>query len=954
MAEGATSLKGLRAQYVAAAQAQADERRSQSVTSNVSSDTPPLDAKAPTKPVIDGSTLRTVERQRLAKQRRDEREKEMAAKEYQLLEKEKKTRLQYEKQVEERHRKLEEQRQKEQQKRVAVEEKRKQKQEEEKEHYEAVMRRTLERSQRVEQRQKRWSWGGALATEEESSNGVPENSLTPPLNLSDCPPPSSDSQTSTEDASDKRSTSTANLMKHSEPVMNKRLSSSSTALLNSPDRRTSLKKRSASLSRLGTKTSQPPQKVSQVEQAGTAEKKRSSSLSRLASNPRSAAAQPHKLPKEDLQARRSQNSPLESNIISRLLTPTQASLARSKSAVAISEAGQSFAESPLCPRSASASSMNPPVNPPNKPLRSRSTDRQNSTPDAAARDTTSAETAQKKIKEKRPSSPTSAAGQIGSPSPNMAKRPSSPSNTGARRPSSPSNTGARRPSSPSNTGARRPSSPSNTGARRPSSPSNTGARRPSSPSNTGARRPSSPSNTGARRPSSPSNTGARRPSSPSNTGARRPSSPSNTATKRSTSPSTVRSSPKNRPPSPNTFKQHPPSPTIIHKPLPVHRLPLASTGISATKKKNEKEGKPKSKAEAAGLEHEIVPMSEKEPSAAASTKTKDSEQRPGTTSAEEAAKILAENRRLAREQKEREEQERLLLEEAEKCRKEELKKKEAEASVHREQAARVQEEERKLAEEENQRKAEEERVCREKEEQERLAELQLQREEAEAKALEEAERQRLERELIMQQNQQERRARKERIAEIMKRTRADRQGESKDERSDGAVAEDSSEDEPRVEDADEVDSTDGIDELPDAAQECAELSDEAAADEVTEVNGVERTNNVGHRVNEDQPVDVSAMPKEDCVVSELFRVTEGSESVGHQNGKSSTWILEEFIDLGVCSKTTKLTVAPRDADGHNQNLIDAAGIPESHIIALEEHGGVTSLSKPIEETSVYH
>uniref|UniRef100_UPI00398EE9CD ensconsin isoform X10 n=1 Tax=Pristiophorus japonicus TaxID=55135 RepID=UPI00398EE9CD len=840
MAEGATSLKGLRAQYVAAAQAQADERRSQSVTSNVSSDTPPLDAKAPTKPVIDGSTLRTVERQRLAKQRRDEREKEMAAKEYQLLEKEKKTRLQYEKQVEERHRKLEEQRQKEQQKRVAVEEKRKQKQEEEKEHYEAVMRRTLERSQRVEQRQKRWSWGGALATEEESSNGVPENSLTPPLNLSDCPPPSSDSQTSTEDASDKRSTSTANLMKHSEPVMNKRLSSSSTALLNSPDR-------------------------------------------------------------------------------------------------------------------PSASSMNPPVNPPNKPLRSRSTDRQNSTPDAAARDTTSAETAQKKIKEKRPSSPTSAAGQIGSPSPNMAKRPSSPSNTGARRPSSPSNTGARRPSSPSNTGARRPSSPSNTGARRPSSPSNTGARRPSSPSNTGARRPSSPSNTGARRPSSPSNTGARRPSSPSNTGARRPSSPSNTATKRSTSPSTVRSSPKNRPPSPNTFKQHPPSPTIIHKPLPVHRLPLASTGISATKKKNEKEGKPKSKAEAAGLEHEIVPMSEKEPSAAASTKTKDSEQRPGTTSAEEAAKILAENRRLAREQKEREEQERLLLEEAEKCRKEELKKKEAEASVHREQAARVQEEERKLAEEENQRKAEEERVCREKEEQERLAELQLQREEAEAKALEEAERQRLERELIMQQNQQERRARKERIAEIMKRTRADRQGESKkDERSDGAVAEDSSEDEPRVEDADEVDSTDGIDELPDAAQECAELSDEAAADEVTEVNGVERTNNVGHRVNEDQPVDVSAMPKEDCVVSELFRVTEGSESVGHQNGKSSTWILEEFIDLGVCSKTTKLTVAPRDADGHNQNLIDAAGIPESHIIALEEHGGVTSLSKPIEETSVYH
>lgn len=38
----------------------------------------------------------------------------------------------------------------------------------------------------------------------------------------------------------------------------------------------------------------------------------------------------------------------------------------------------------------------------------------------------------------------------------------------------------------------------------------------------------------------------------------------------------------------------------------------------------------------------------------------------GTTSAEEAAKILAENRRLAREQKEREELEKLQLAEAEK------------------------------------------------------------------------------------------------------------------------------------------------------------------------------------------------------------------------------------------------------------------------------------------------
>ncbi|XP_067903172.1 ensconsin isoform X2 [Heterodontus francisci] len=920
MADGGLSLKGLRAQRVAAAQAQADERRSQSVNSPVSSDPPPVVAKAPTKPVIDGSTLKTVERQRLAKERREEREKEIAVREFQLIEKEKKARLQYEKQVEERHRKLEEQRQREQQKRVAVEEKRRQQQEEEKEHYEAVMRRTLERSQRLEQKQKRWSWGGALASENESSNGVPEHSLTPPLNLSDCPPPSSDSQASTEDGSavDKHSTSTANLMKQTQPEMSKRLSSSSTALRNSPDKGSSLKNRSASLNRLSSKTSQPPQKASQVEQAGTVEKKRSSSLNRLASNPRSSTPQSDK--KEDLQARRSQNSPLESNIISRLLTPTQSSLARSKSAAALSEAGQSSA--------ASARPINPPVNLQNKPLRSRSTDRQNSMAEATAKDAPSVEATQKQIKEKRPSSPASTSRRR-SPSPNLAKRPSWPASTGARR----------------------TPSPSSSGTRRPPSPSSSGTRRPPSPSSSGTRRPPSPSSTGTRRPPSPSSTGSRRPPSPSSTEAKRPPSPSSTVTNRSTSPSTIKSSPKNRPPPPSTFKQHPPSPTSVQKPLPVHRLPLASTGVSATKKKIEKEGKPKPKPEVTGPEHENGQMLEKEPLAISSSKTKDSEQKPGTTSAEEAAKILSENRRLARELKEREEQERLRLEEAERCRKEELKKKEAEESSRREEAH-VQEGERKLAEEENQRKAEEEKICRDQEEKERLADLQLQREEAEAKALEEAERQRVERERIMQQNQQERLERKKRIEEIMQRTRKPGKGESKKhERSDDAAADESSEDEPKNEDADEVDSTDGIDELQDNVQECTELSDEAAADEITELNGLEETNNVNDCLDKDRAVDVSTVPKEDCVVSELLRVNAVDQSVGHQNGKPSLWTLEDFIDLDACSKTTKLAVVPCGADVCNQNLIDTTGIPESHIIALQENRGVTSLTKPIEETS---
>ncbi|XP_051878118.1 ensconsin isoform X8 [Pristis pectinata] len=772
MAEGATSLKELRAQYVAAAQAQADERRSQSVNSPVLADPSPVIVKAPTKPVIDGSILKTVERQRLAKARREEKEKEMAAKEYQLLEKEKKARLQYAKQVEERQKKLEEQRQKEQQKRVAVEEKRKQKQEEEKERYEAVMRRTLERSQRLEQRQKRWSWGGAVSTEKENSNAV-----------------------------DKRSTSSANLMKQAGPVMNKRLSSSSTALPNSPDK-----------------------------------------------------------------ARRSQNSPMESSIISRLLMPTQSSLARSKSAAALPEAGQGSAESHLCPRSASAGPVNSPINAANKPLRSRSIDRQNLV-DAVAGGVTPVEATQKQVKEKRPSSPATTASRRRSPSPNLAKRPPSPSNPGARRPSSPS-------------------------------------------------------------------TGTRRPPSPSNTGARRPSSPLNTV-KRSISPSMVKSSPKNcpPPPPPSTFKPHPPSPTSVHKPLPVHRPPAASTGATATKRKMEKEGKPKQKLEVTGTEKE---------SSTSSSKSKDSEQKPGTTSAEEAAKILAENRRLAREQKEREEQARLRLAEAEKLRKEELKKKEAEEKVHREEAARVQREERKLAEEENQRKSEEERLCREREEQERLADLKLQREEAEAKAVEEAERQRLERERIMQQNQQERLERKKRIKEIMKRTRKDDQQQSKkDERMHDAAAEESSEDEPRNEDADEVDSTNGIDELQDQAQDGVELS-EAAGHEPTGLNGVNQTNNITVHLNKESVMGVSAVPKDNCVVSELLRVNEVGESIVHQNGKSSTWIIDEFIELGVCSKTdSKLTVAACDAEDCNQSIL------ESRSIGFEENGAVTSLTKPV-------
>ncbi|RMC12827.1 hypothetical protein DUI87_10352 [Hirundo rustica rustica] len=146
----------------------------------------------------------------------------------------------------------------------------------------------------------------------------------------------------------------------------------------------------------------------------------------------------------------------------------------------------------------------------------------------------------------------------------------------------------------------------------------------------------------------------------------------------------------------------------------------------------------------------------------------------GTTDPEEATRLLAEKRRLAREQREREEQERREREELERQKKEELSQRIAEERARREEEeARRQEAEkqRKDAEErekeERLRRQAEEREQKEKEEMERI---QKQKEE-EARQREEAERLRLEREKHFQREEQERLERKKRLEEIMKRTR---------------------------------------------------------------------------------------------------------------------------------------------------------------------------------------
>ncbi|XP_075813325.1 MAP7 domain-containing protein 2 isoform X5 [Microtus pennsylvanicus] len=134
----------------------------------------------PRQPGMDGF-LKSDERQRLAKERREEREKCLAAREQQILEKQKRAKLQYEKQIEERWRKLEEQRQREDQKRAAVEEKRKQKLREEEERLEAMMRRSLERTQQLELK-KKCSWAVSLASGPAGGrDGESEN--TPPFPL---------------------------------------------------------------------------------------------------------------------------------------------------------------------------------------------------------------------------------------------------------------------------------------------------------------------------------------------------------------------------------------------------------------------------------------------------------------------------------------------------------------------------------------------------------------------------------------------------------------------------------------------------------------------------------------------------------------------------------------------------------------------------------------------------
>ncbi|XP_041653021.1 MAP7 domain-containing protein 2 isoform X15 [Cheilinus undulatus] len=691
MAEVASTLKGLRAQMAAAAQAQAEERRSLAGNSPGPTNNAPAKPQG-CRPVIDGAALRIDDRLRVAKERREEADRQQALRESQIMERERKAKLQVERQMEERQKKVEEQRKKEEQKRLAVEEKRKQKQEEEKEHYEAVMRRTLERSQRVEQRQKRWSWGG-LSTD-------------------------SDGRTV-----DKRSTSTTNLKQPSEAAISRRLSSSSATLIKSPDK-------------------------------------------------------------------------------------TSAS----------------------------------PLHPPRGPVRSRSIDRQKS----GMTTSVSADGAlDPSLKDKQLASP------------------------------------------------------------------------------------------GRQRPPSPSSTSVRN---------RSPSPAPIPAPKRTPSPSAAKQSPKARPPSPGAMKQRPPSPQPASKPPPIQKPALTPTGPPTLRKRD---SKPKDLCPVQG-----VPLQSPD-----SSKTKDKDASSGTNSAAEAAKILAENRRLMREQKEKEEQLRQQREEEEKLRKEEEARLAEEARLKRLEEEKKLAEERKIKEEEEARLAEEDRLRLAEEEAVKQAELQREREEAEAKALEEAERVRQERDRIMQQNQQERMERKKRIEEIMKRTRKGDQSDSKRDsgEDDKCTPEDGDEGMDQM-NSETMSQSDDI--LMNAdTEECSLSSGEPSKqreEPLGSVNGKPETddkeNNNGFNTEENQAG--SPTPKGRLVEgSEFLNEQDASKVVTGVNGKSNQWSFEELIDLNVHSKTRPLM----EAEDCNQVLINCDSSSEGPRVAFEDKGTpvntLHSSNQPLEAMS---
>ncbi|KAM9782742.1 uncharacterized protein map7b [Neosynchiropus ocellatus] len=605
------------------------------------------------------------ERQRLARERREEREKQNAIKEAQWQAREERARQHYEKLLEEKKRKLEEQRVKEEKRRAAVEEKRRQKLEDDRVRHEAVIRRTLERSRPPRQKQNRWSWGGALQTNTPSTPaGFVESAFLCPLDLAGLEHMNGAFSLyrrygMTSQYVDRRSVSTVNLSKHTDPVITKRLSSSSYTLLHSPDRGLQLRTASSPVINKAQSKLRLPQ--------GTTTQPKNTGLRRLPL------------------------TPWESSMVNRLQQPTHSYLARSRSAMSLS--GE-HAAVPVCPRSVSCHPMGSMSF---KALQAQPIPHCRSHDRSLSRETASSASTRRRT--------------TGKPKKNEHVRKSWSNLT-------------------------LPLTPilSLPPTKRSSSPSKRHSKA-TSPS------PGRPTQRVTGRPPTPKLVKTPAAEDPGNL---RP----------------VKISPEGTP-NPQEEEEQ-----VLSPPLP-RPQPL---------------GQNKSSAESTPVS---TPASEVASSPSAHKPS------AGTTDPEEASRILAEKRRLAREQREKEEEERRQQEEQARLAREEISRRQAEERAKREEEAQRLAEEKRIKEEEEKR-AEEERVEKEREEAERV---QKQKEEEESRQREEAERLRQEREKHFQKEEAERLERKKvhehtdvvglillvqmlkcsvflkRLEEIMKRTR---------------------------------------------------------------------------------------------------------------------------------------------------------------------------------------
>ncbi|XP_064860169.1 ensconsin-like isoform X2 [Oncorhynchus nerka] len=113
------------------------------------------------------------EKRRTALERREEHQKQLVSRELGRLAREERAMRHYEQQMEERKRRLQEQREKEARRRTAVEEKRRQRMKEESERYESVVKKTLEKSQRIKQRLGQGSRGRKTDNKSVSCHSIP-------------------------------------------------------------------------------------------------------------------------------------------------------------------------------------------------------------------------------------------------------------------------------------------------------------------------------------------------------------------------------------------------------------------------------------------------------------------------------------------------------------------------------------------------------------------------------------------------------------------------------------------------------------------------------------------------------------------------------------------------------------------------------------------------------------